>query len=456
MQRLVAAMEALRRIEDTQGTNAKIELMRKELSDDTFAKVVQYCLSTDKTFNVKSFPKWDDAWSTFAHKFPSTKDVFDHLDYLDNKGSASKEDKEKLFQMARTNKMIYELLWRICNSKLKCGCAAKNVNKAIPGSIFLMPYMRCKSYKEVHRIKWDQGVLAQLKADGMFVNIIVSKKGKIKFRSRDGKVVHQLKHLKKQLKKGMSKEHYGFVYHGELLISENGTIWPRKKGNGVFNSCIQNKCDPSTAKMAVIQLWDAVPLDDFWNHKCSIRNIERFNHVKAFVEDIKCPGISLIDSRIVHSKEEATKFFIEMRKKKREGVILKNFDGIWAYHTSPDAVKMKNISDCDVRVTGWYEGKKGKYKGMVGGFTYSSSCGTVTGKCGSGLEDSERTPEVWDSRIDSIATLEFEGIEEAKGKEGYRLYLPIYVEIRGDKDEADDLEAIREALASGTAETKRS
>jgi len=293
-------------------------------------------------------------------------------------------------------------------------------------------------------INYSQGAFAQEKADGMFVNVIIDKKGGVLLRSRNGNVVHQLDHLNKFLEK-TPKKYRNAVYMGELLIEKNGKILPRKTGNGILNSCIQNTADPKDSKCAIIKLWDATPYDQFFAGKSEIAYKYRFIRVKKFINKMGDKQLlGQIRSKIVYSLEEAETFYHKLRNEGKEGAIVKNLIAKWKDHTSPDMIKMKNVSDIELRITGWRYGKEDtRFAKCMGSVQLESDDGFIKVSV-SGFKDDEHFDIDWDARIGKVATLEFEGLITDKSRPGiYSLYLPRNLELRPDRSNTDTLKDVK-------------
>ncbi len=442
MQRLHWVFDTFEIIKGTSGNLQKAAIFKQALqhpNGDLMLMVIRYALSSHLKFNIKAFPKYKQIKAQ-----TSVKKIFKFLDYLDEKGSATNEDKQKFINLISGDEKVYQLMTAVCSKKLRMGMAAKSVNKIAPGTIYLQPYMRCSPQKEVDkRINFTQPVLSQEKADGMFVNIHLSPDGVI-LKSRDGKIIHQLKRLKKALVRPTNLDKYYGVLHGELLIvGASKRVLPRKTGNGILNQCIQQKADQNQADRAIVKLWDIVPDKEYWSGGYStLNNYQRYEKIIQYVSEVNSARVHAIQCKTVFSKQEALEHYEQLRKQGKEGTVLKNTAGKWKDHTSPDCCKMKNVSDCDVEITGFNYGT-GKFKNKVGAILYKSACGRLTGKVGTGLADDLRSPAFIKSQVGKIMTLNFESVIKNKNKEEYSLFLPVFVEIREDKSEADTLEKIQ-------------
>ena len=278
---LAKVHKALQKIKNTSGSNAKIVLLRKYLDKKLFLKVIKYTLDSDKQYNVKKFPPFtQDAYS--IDKSTDLEQLFAHLDKLASQTGANKQDKTKLFGLARIDEETYEVVKRICNKDLKCGAEASSVNKAVPQTVITPPpYMRCSTDKKIKNITYP--AIIQEKADCVFANLMISKTAKIRFVTRAGNDIQQLGHLKNLIRSGdpkkkvpaghmkpgflnFGKEHTQFlnqVYTGELVVIKNGKVIDRKTGSGIINQCIQGTANPDDAKCVAFRLWDNIPLPLF-------------------------------------------------------------------------------------------------------------------------------------------------------------------------------------------------
>ncbi len=120
-----------------------------------------------------------------------------------------------------------------------------------------------------------------------------------------------------------------------------------------------------------------------------------------------------------------------------EGVMLRR--PLAPYHHSSGSgdrknylLKYKKLKTCDLRITGWNEGK-GKYEGMIGSFICEDDAHTVRVNV-AGIDDDTRAsdPNLWIGKIIEIAY--FEG-SQSKTKTTASLQFPRYKRVRFDKTE---------------------
>lgn len=431
-------------IKNEPSTNKKVELLKEYLQDKTFLLVIKLMYDGLLHYHINSFPKFSKKKPKLIdqNKFSKRK-LYEKLMYLAKKGSATNSEKEDLIDLCSIDEETYKILNMICNKDAKAGFSNKLINKARPGTIKIIPYCRCHTNKKIDNIQFP--AVIQEKADGMFVNIMINKKGQVKIITRNGKIVWGLSRLKNLIRKTAAKKKFfqSSVYTGELLINKQGKILPRKTGNGILNSCINKTVSKADADCVVFRCWDCLPLEKFYDGYDPEIFVNRFTKVKMFVKIINNKKIvDIVLTKQVSSIEEAKEFYEYIRKNGGEGAVLKNTYGEWKNHTSPNCIKMKNVEEAELKVVSISSGKVGgKYQGILGALICESRCGKLNVSVGSGFTDKERELpfEHW---LGKIITVEFEGVIKDKKKKTWSLFLPIYKELRTERSVADSLEEI--------------
>ena len=312
------------------------------------------------------------------------------------------------------------------------------VLKAWPGLFFTVTYMRCAGMSP--KVKAEYAALpyffVQTKYDGSFGYLRTSDHGASLF-TRAGSFYPAW--LAEKLAKNLP---IGYVVMGEVLVFEGGKPLSRKVSNGMLNSLLQG----SEATGADIRMvaWDMVPSDEFEEEECVIPYEGRMDFMRIC---IRTESLSLAKSEKVTSLEQAFALNREALLRGEEGTCWKKPDGIWRDSSSGtrDAVKVKIVFEAEYIVTGKYEGD-GKAKGMLGGFNIATSCGMIVNNVGSGFSDAQRK-EYWEADTDGwIVTLEANDVIDKTGSATESLFLPIFVERRLDKTEADSRERVLEQL----------
>lgn len=321
-----------------------------------------------------------------------------------------------------------KVIERIIAKDLKCGASGSTVNKVWPNFIYEYPCMLCSGYEEklINKIKFPATV--QLKMDGMRFNAIV-KDNNVEFRSRNGKEIQLLEFLVDDfIKLAAGKD---CVYDGELLVVDDGVIMDRQTGNGILNKAVKGTISASEASKVNATVWDVIPYEDFKNSVCRIPYKDRFESLQN-VDNI---NIRLVENTTVESLDEARELFESYLDKGQEGIILKDSTGIWENKRVKHQIKFKGELECDLRIVGWEEGT-GKYTGRLGSLVGESSDGQVRTNVGTGYSDALRD-QIGKEVIGKIMAVKYNARIKDKNSDIDALFLPVFLEIREDKTEAD-------------------
>jgi len=344
-------------------------------------------------------------------------------------------------ELRRLDSKSAGLLTMIILKDLRAGFGENTVNKVCKGLIPTFPYMRCSLPKDVslNEWPWQEGVISQEKADGMFTNVNVDAES-VWLTTRQGTPLPYdgFADLHEEAKATFK---VGTQTHGEILVvNASGQVLERKTGNGMLNKVVQggaweDGCYP------VLRVWDQIPLlcvEPKGQYKTPYR--DRLKDLIGQIREARSHAIDLVETRIVRSMKEALAHYREKLAEDKEGTIIKRPDMIWRDHTSKGQVKFKLTAPCELRVVGLTPGK-GKNAKFFGALECESSCGLLKVNVGSGLTDKQRQEEDW---LDAIITVKFNEImySDDLSKKAHSLFLPIFEERRLDKTEPDSFERI--------------
>lgn len=340
---------------------------------------------------------------------------------------------------------------RILLRDLDCGIAAGTINAAKPGFITEYPYMRCSlpPKSNIDKRTWETGVISQLKANGMFVNIIRDAESGVRVITREGLLMRPAgDEMNRAWVSASANLRPSTVTHGELLVSLENKILPRHVSNGLLNAVLKGGELPE-GHSVIVQVWDQIPLEDFNAGKCAKPYAHR---LRVLLQQISGAGvIQLIETKIVSNKVDALAHYKEKLAQGEEGTVLKHPDAIWKDGTSKDQVKLKLEVPVELRVVGFESGEIGtKYEDSLGALVCESECLQLRVNV-NGRTDAMRA-EVWANKPDwlgAIVTVKSNEIMAPK-KEGdlHSLFLPVFVERRLDKSKPDSLEEIKEQFAA--------
>lgn len=327
-----------------------------------------------------------------------------------------------------------KVIERIIAKDLKCGASGSTVNKVWPNFIYEYPCMLCSGYEEklINKIKFPATV--QLKMDGMRFNAIV-KDNTVEFRSRNGKEIQLLGYLVDDFIRLAAGKDY--VYDGELLVVDDGVIMDRQTGNGILNKAVKGTISTIEASKVNATVWDVIPYEDFKNSVCRIPYKDRFESL----QNIDNINIRLVENTAVASLDEARELFESYLDKGQEGIILKDSTGIWENKRVKHQIKFKGELECDLRIVGWEEGT-GKYTGRLGSLVGESSDGQVRTNVGTGYSDDLRD-KIGKEVIGKIMAVKYNARIKDKNSDTDALFLPVFLEIREDKTEADSGQNIK-------------
>lgn len=428
---------------------------------------------------------YDESFPINTHQdLCDVEDIFNVLDQLSRRKITGNEAGNVLKDL--TNLLCFEsrhVLKLIIDRDLKVGVSIKTINKVWKNLIPELPYMRCKTFKDVKKIKFP--AFAQKKEDAAFFNGVFED-GEFKFFTRNNSEFFP-SHLKEEFihifhEKDITED---IVIHGELMICDcNGNFLDRQISNGLLSSYIkkdqtlkriseelekrikknlnfeklsskltefQNELKATDLNMVAV-IWDYVPLKDWRNGKCNIPYIDRFKKLK----DLETSHIRVVECEIVENMEEALRFYDKMISQGFEGCVLKNLDGIWQDTDSGsyDQIKMKADKEADLLCVGYVPGE-GKYRNGIGSLCFKSCDGLirvdVPGKSDKmrGFERADKNDSSKGLKLidgfdcncynDCIFPVKFNAL--IKNENGdYSLFLPRLSqnEPRFDKDYADD------------------
>jgi ATP-dependent DNA ligase len=319
---------------------------------------------------------------------------------------------------------------KIIQKDLRCGVSVSTANKVWPNLVMDYPCMLCSQYEQklVDKIKWP--ALVQLKMDGMRFNAII-RNGTVEYRSRNGKELNLLGNLDKDfiiLSQGVE-----CVFDGELIVSDKGVILDRQTGNGILNKASKGTISDLEAHKIRATVWDVIPYNDFISGVCKVPYSTRINSLELMLER-KPEKVSMVQSNVVNTIDDANVLFETYLADGQEGIILKDLNGIWEDKRTKSQIKFKGELECDLKCVGIQAGT-GKYEGMMGALLLESEDGTVKVSVGSGFNDDHRT-NIGDEVIGKIIAVKYNArITNKQGEQS--LFLPVFLEVREDKDTAD-------------------
>jgi ATP-dependent DNA ligase len=434
-------MSILDILDDLEADNsrlAKLAVLKQNKNNNLLKKVFVKALDPMVKYHVRKIPK-------YAHVAENLTldEAIDGLNILTTRQKTGNEAiahfKHLLENVSEDDAVVLE---RIIKKDLRCGVSAKTVNAVWPKLIFEWPVMLAAAKGEV-----KYPAYAQVKMDGMRANILVEN-GEVTVFSRAGRPIELFGAMDEEALK--ISEHFAgpIVLDGEFIMMDNGEALNRKTGNGILNKAIKGTISEREAQMAVMIVWDVIPLQDFKKGKSKVPYSERFENLKAAltpVDEVERFSMTLagnpnkfilIESIMINSPNETEELYNKALSEGKEGLVLKDAGSPWENKRSKFHIKMKAENVKELRVIGWTEGT-GKYVGKLGSLICSSECGGLVVNVGSGLTDELREQYTAEEIVGKIISVLYNEKIESKGRETASLFLPRFIEVREDKDTAD-------------------
>jgi len=291
----------------------------------------------------------------------------------------------------------------------------------------------------VHKI---ENTIFELNDGSSLMFFAIVRDGKCEFRSRNGKEILLLGNLEQEFIALAGS--VDCVFDGELLVMLEGDhqFADRQTGNGILNKANKGTISAEQAALVHATVWDLIPYVQFVDGYCGTPYAKRYATLQAIISKQKADGKKIwnVTSTIVQTLEEAQEIFQGYLAEGFEGIILKDGNGAWEDKRAKHQIKFKGELECDLKIVAIEEGT-GKYAGMLGAIVCESSDGKIKVNVGSGFNDAHRK-NLGSEILDKIVAIKYNSrIKNKLGDES--LFLPVFIEIRDDKDIADNSKDIK-------------
>ena len=415
--------------------NFKIDQLNANSDNEVLRKVVRLALDPFTQFYIRKIPDYT----------PNKGDGISLKFALDSIGDLSKRlvtgnagiDHLRA-NLEALNEQDAKVLERVIQKDLKCGVDVSTANKVWKNLIAEYPVMLCSPFEQKLVDKIQFPAFVQTKMDGMRFNAIVTN-GKCEFRSRNGKEINLLGNLEEDfiaMANGVN-----CVFDGELLVKDKGIVLDRQTGNGILNKANKGTIKTDEARKVHATIWDLIPYDEFTLGVCKVPYSQRLESLCVMMDTYKPKKVALVDRWEVASYDEARTLFEGLLADGQEGIILKCRNGIWEDKRSKTQIKFKGELECDLKIVAVEEGK-GKAAGMLGAIICESADGVVKVNVGSGFTEEHRKKYWAENLVDKIVAIKYNSrITNKQGEDS--LFLPVFIELRDDKDVADSSKVIK-------------
>lgn len=427
------------------GRNFKIDYLKQHADNETLRRVLVLALNPHIQFFIRKIPKYEPNHTDHAASLKSMLPALSDLSERRVTGNAAIDHLTNVLQAVGASDA--KVIERIIEKDLRCGVSESTVNKVWPNLIPEYPCMLCSPYEQKLIAKINFPAFVQLKMDGMRFNAIV-RNGLCEFRSRNGKLI-DIPSRVFGMPFIMMAEHYkqDMVFDGELLcVDDAGKPLDRKTGNGILNKAVKGTMSELEATKIRATLWDAIPYEAFtagsFDEPYNVR-VGKLSNAIDHTKNHSSFGhlIDFVNHRQVENQYEAQRAFEKFLAAGQEGIILKDRSGTWEDKRVKHQIKYKGEYECDLVCVGWEEGT-GKNVGRLGALQLESACGKLKVGVGSGFNDEDRE-NIKPGVVGKIITIKYNAIVDDKTKDTKSLFLPIFLEIREDKDTADTLEQLK-------------
>lgn len=409
----------------------KEKIIKNALNQEPFfEKIIYYTYNPFLIFHTTrvNFIKLDEDQK--KQYLNNIDNIFNVLDYLNNKTGASNEDIKLLSYVSSYDNDTVEVVRRIINKDLRCGAGPKTFEKFI----FIPSYsaMLCEKDLEyfvdkIIKNDFTQCVLSE-KKDGVR-NI----EQNFKYISRNGKEYPNFN---------------VFNYEIELFRTELNKLYPDYTNNpldGEVIASISKKEDKKTFQKLMTQVRRLNQINPSYFRFCifdivipQLSFIDRYKILKDTMDSLELQNINLNKIEILEhyscSHFKNIKDIISYNEMVSEqydweGLVLKSINGQYERKRSREWCKVKKFHTLDVEVIGAEFGKDGKkYEDILGKLVciYNGKEFRV----GSGFSDEER--ELFIEEHPNIIEIEYQELS----KDGIPRF-PTFKRVRDDKNEVD-------------------
>ena len=435
-------LRILLEIENSTGNGS--QKVKQDLIKNNYSKELEYLLKVSL----------DPFLTTKLHKLPvlpdspyivESGDIFERFKDLTKKlfeaPAANDKLREEAFELVNCYSLSLEekkILAKVLTKRLNIGIGAKLINKAFNKEVIPDPSLMLAQDDEDEIKKWDS-IVCEEKYDGVRVIAFVSGE-EVKFYTR------AFNEIPNQYLKKIADECLILVKNsglqGEWFFDGELTDSNRKSVSGKVTQMLKGKPAESIGDDLFYNVFDLEDAETLKRGKGIIPFGVRRDTLEGVFMTYKTTSLTLADSFLTTEKEDIYAYYKKIVDQGGEGVILKNPEHVYECKRSKNWIKLKEVNDCDLIITGWYPGE-GKREGFIGGFYCEDSSGTVKVKVGAGFTDQDLNDlsENPDSQIGKVCAIQYNVIINDKN-DNWSLFLPRFIEIRNDKDLGDNMSGL--------------
>jgi DNA ligase-1 len=409
----------------------KQELISQNLTPE-LEYILEICFDPFVTTKLHKLEIEDQKHEENSDLFPQFKSLCEDLKKAPAINDVLRAKAKSLVETSGLDLELKKVLVKVLTKRMNIGIGAKLINKAVKKELIPDPSLMLA--EDDHKVldKWES-IVCEEKYDGVRVICIIE--GRVpKFYTRafnelDSKYLRKIADQLLEL----SGEIDGIFFDGEL------TDFDRKSVSGKVTQIMKGAPKESIGDDLLFNIFDTDPSEVIKRGKGGNHYGIRRSILESLFRRKKFDNIKIAQKWEAKTKDELMPIYEQIVANGGEGVIMKDPSHVYECKRSKSWIKFKEVEDCDLEIMGWYPGE-GKREGFIGGFICKDYSGEYNVKVGSGFTEQDlislsSNP---DSHIGKIVTIQYNvPIEDKNGNKS--LFLPRFIEIRSDKQEAENL-----------------
>jgi DNA ligase-1 len=436
-----AELKLLLEVESSTGNGS--QKIKQDLIKNNYTPIMDYLLKialnpflTTKLSHIEILPE-----QPYIVDYDPYEKFQDLTKRLLESPAANNKLREEAFELINCTSYDFntrKMLLKVLTKSLNIGIGAKLINKGIGKQIIPDPSLMLAQDDESEINKWSK-IICEEKYDGVRIIAVVDGE-EVKFFTRQFNEIsrHYLSEIADSclslIKKSGLKG--SWFFDGELTDTN------RKSVSGKVTKMLKGSPSDQIGDDLLFNIFDLEETSVLQDGKGFIPFEIRRDTLEGVFEENTSTSLVLAESFLAKEKEDIYTYYKSIIAKGGEGVILKNPEHVYECKRSKNWIKLKEVNDCDLVITGWYPGE-GKREGLIGGFICEDQSGKIKVRVGSGFsdEDLKEISKDPDSYISRICAVQYNVIISDKN-DNWSLFLPRLVEVRSDKDSADDMQPL--------------
>lgn len=422
--------EMVERLRSTTSRNEK-EAILKEYNNDYILDFLYcvYCPYID--YGVRDI---SDTRLAKAKSNDNYTDYIDLLDKLDSRELSGNAALGAIKHFKETHSADEIAVLEMCiNRTIGAGVSITTINKVHNDYIPVFTVMLAQQL-DIENLNKDKLYVIEEKMDGVRFEAITNADKCILY-TRNGNIAH-IPSIENELSTLCA------VKPETLVLSLEITGKDRKSVSGTINKFLKGTATKEDEQDLVANVFDVNYAADFEKQVCNMRLYARRMILDVLFEDFESDIVRRVDSVTCvlgdDVQEVVRNYYKEIVDAGGEGVIVKDLDGFYEFKRSKNWLKAKEWLTMDLRIVGFTEGY-GKRENTIGGLICETDDKRISVNVGSGLsdEDLEYIANNKEQVLGKIVEVKYNAEIDDKNTGKRSLFLPVYVDIRTDKDETD-------------------